>query len=86
MLKKYKQRLSECAFHPPPSRYTLVVHLFRRRSRTREARAQAQLAELSLIRSRLLAVTSTDASPNGFAQPKPRNLDHLQRVLDVSER
>lgn len=70
-------------------RYTLVVRLFLLRSRSREARAQARLAELALVRSHLAVASS--AAPGGDVvmqtapnQSKPRNLDHLQRILNVS--
>nr|VZI51957.1 unnamed protein product [Spirometra erinaceieuropaei] len=60
------------------SKYTLVILLFLQRSRTREAKAQAQLAELSLVRSRLLAIAACDAQ-----QARVQNTDHLQRILDM---
>ncbi|VDL98945.1 unnamed protein product [Schistocephalus solidus] len=65
----------------PAFRYTLVILLFLQRSRTREAKAQAQLAELSLVRSRLLAITACDTQ-----QAHVQNTDHLQRVLDNQQR
>ncbi|XP_037367619.1 LOW QUALITY PROTEIN: putative GTP-binding protein 6 [Talpa occidentalis] len=53
-LDKPTQRELEAAWAVPVlDRFALVLHIFRRRARSREARLQVALAELPLLRSRL---------------------------------